>query len=424
MAELETMQQSKADDPSTCLLVAIPAPLGSEALSPTIAKLTQAWRSLSTPCQATLALPGAPATGQPANLAGIGLAEPTAPALRFVNYPAPAVDPGAIPWLANAAAYPVISSLAEKLGARACTVLGTDLAFNRDSLTAERLTLLLDPAVEGNFDLVMPLYATQAFDDLVNKSVLYPLTRALYGYRVHNPLGNEFQMSARLFPILSAEAQREPSRQQGRLPWLVAIAASRNLKICQVRLGARRAAGADGIELSDALAQLVGPLFIDMEDNAAFWQRIRGSHEAPSFGIADSPAATGDAVDVRHMIEAFQLGVRSLRDVWASILPPLTLLELNKISHLTPDAFHIEDSLWAHIVYDFALAHRLRNIRRAHLFGALTPLYLGWAASYAVEINNRGVASAPERVEQLARVYEAEKPYLLSRWRWPDRFHP
>jgi hypothetical protein len=144
----------------------------------------------------------------------------------------------------------------------------------------------------------------------------------------------------------------------------------------------------------------------------------------PTFGTPEVSAEAPDSVDVRRMLEAFQLGVRNLRDVWSLILPPLTLLELKKLSDRTADEFHIEDSLWARILYDFALAHRLRNIHRAHLFGALTPLYLGWVASYAVEINKRGVTSAQERVEQLARAYESEKPYLLSRWRWPDRFHP
>jgi len=28
------------------------------------------------------------------------------------------------------------------------------------------------------------------------------------------------------------------------------------------------------------------------------------------------------------------------------------------------------------------------------------------------------------RVQQLSMVYEAQKPYLISRWRWPDRFNP
>lgn len=227
-----------------------------------------------------------------------------------------------------------------------------------------------------------------------------------------------------MFAVMAANIVRDSSQQQGRLPWLATLAASRNLKICQAQLGARRPSSADGIELSDALAQLTGPLFLDMEDNAAFWQRIRGSHDAPIFGGASSSIEATDSVDVRHMVEAFQLGERNLRDFWALILPPVTLLELKKLSRLTPDEFHMPDTLWARIVYDFALAHRLRNIHRTHLFGALTPLYLGWVASYAVEINQSGIAAAQQRVEQLARTYESEKPYLLSRWRWPDRFHP
>ncbi len=426
MAELETLPEvtrQEAEKVQTDLLIAIPAPFGSEVLSATIAKLSQACSLLATPCHATLALPGDSLHDTPAAIPG-GISENgSATPLRFLNYPPPPIDPGAIPWLANAAAYRTISALAGTLGARACTVLGTDLGFNRESLTPEKLTLLLDPAIEGSFDLVMPLYSTQAFDDLVNKSVLYPLTRALYGHRVHNPLGNEFQMSSKLFPAISATSVKDAAGQ-GRLPWVATIAASRNLKICQVRLGTRRPSNADGIELSDALAQLAGPLFIDMEDNAAVWQRVRDSHEVPTFGTAETAAETTDSVDVRHMLDAFQLGVRSLREVWSLILPPLTLLELTKLSRLAPDDFHMDDALWARIIYDFALAHRLRNIRRAHLFGALTPIYLGWVASYAVEINRRGIGTAPERVEQLARTFELEKPYLLSRWRWPDRFHP
>ncbi len=428
MAELETLQESKQESPEIArpeLLMAIPAPQGSDALPPTIAKVQAACKLLSTPCQVMLALPAETAQEVPALLPNTDPDDP-AHTLPFVNYPLlpAAPGPGTIPWLPSAVTYRSIASLAGSLGARACTILGTDLGFNRTSLTPEKLTLLVDPALEGSFDLVMPLYTTQPFDDLVNKSVLYPLTRTLYGHRVQNPLGTEIQISSKLFPALSANAARDSTRLQGRLPWLATIAANQNLKICQVQLGMRRPSSSDGIELSDALAQLAGPLFLDMEDNAAFWQRIRSSHEVPTFGVAEAPPDAADPVDVQRMVDAFRLGEHNLREVWSLILPPVTLLELKKISRLTPDAFHMEDALWARIVYDFALAHRLRNIHRAHLFGALTPLYLGWVASYAVEINQSGIAAAQQRVEQLARTYESEKPYLLSRWRWPDRFHP
>lgn len=427
MAELETLQESKQESPEvgqTDLLMAIPAPLSGGLLVPTVQKLLQACKLLSAPCRIVLALPGGNTQDVPAELPQSDAEPVSERLLRYVNYPLPATVPGTIPWLPNIATYREIARLATTLQARACTVLGTDSGFTRDSLTPEKLTLLVDPGIGGSFDLVMPLYASQAFDDLVNKSILYPLTRTLYGHRVQNPLGTEFQISSKMFPALAANAVLDSTQQQGRLPWLATIAASKNLKICQAQLGARRPSSADGIELSDALAQLTGPLFLDMEDNAALWQRIRGSHDAPIFGAASASTEPTDTVDVRHMVEAFQLGERNLREFWALILPPVTLLELKKLSRLSPDEFQMPDTLWARIVYDFALAHRLRNIHRIHLFGALTPLYLGWVASYAVEINQSGIAAAQQRVEQLARTYESEKPYLLSRWRWPDRFHP
>jgi hypothetical protein len=124
------------------------------------------------------------------------------------------------------------------------------------------------------------------------------------------------------------------------------------------------------------------------------------------------------------MLETFQLGFRNLQEVWALVLPPVTLLELKRLSRPSTERFHLPDELWVRIVYDFALAYRLRTISRTHLLGALTPLYLGWVASYALEVGNCSAADAEQRLEKLARAYEEGKPYLLSRCRWPDRFNP
>jgi hypothetical protein len=103
------------------------------------------------------------------------------------------------------------------------------------------------------------------------------------------------------------------------------------------------------------------------------------------------------------------------------VLPPVSLFELKRLTRLAPEQFQMPDELWARVVYDFALAFRLRRIGRSHLLGALTPLYLGWVASYAQEVAHATVIEADERVERLARVFEENKPYFVSRWRWPDR---
>ena len=142
----------------------------------------------------------------------------------------------------------------------------------------------------------------------------------------------------------------------------------------------------DGVDLSTVLAGLVGAMFEDAEKNAASWQRIRGSQPTPLFGSPAAAVNDGDGVDVRPLIESFNLGWRNLQEVWGLVLPPVTLLELKRLSRLPMEQFRMPDSVWAKIVYDFALAHRLRSIGRSHLLGAMTPLYLGWVASYVGEV--------------------------------------
>jgi hypothetical protein len=86
--------------------------------------------------------------------------------------------------------------------------------------------------------------------------------------------------------------------------------------------------------------------------------------------------------------------------------------------------FCMPDITWVHVVYDFALAHRLRAISREQMLRALTPIYLGWVASYALELEHASPEAVEQRLEKLCLVYEDTKSYFVSRWRWPDRFNP
>ena len=52
-------------------------------------------------------------------------------------------------------------------------------------------------------------------------------------------------------------------------------------------------------------------------------------------------------------------------------------------------SFRLDDELWASIVYDFALGYRLRVLAR-DIPASLVPLYLGWLASFIVEVRDRG----------------------------------
>jgi hypothetical protein len=128
--------------------------------------------------------------------------------------------------------------------------------------------------------------------------------------------------------------------------------------------------------------------------------------------------------ELQRMIETFQLGYRNLAEIWGVALTPATLVGLKRLTNLGLSQFRMADDLWVRVVYDFALAHRQRAINREHLLRAMTPLYLAWVASYALETKDASITDFQNRLERLALAYESQKPYLLSRWRWPDRFNP
>jgi hypothetical protein len=167
---------------------------------------------------------------------------------------------------------------------------------------------------------------------------------------------------------------------------------------------------------------LIGPLFSDINAKAAFWQRFRPLPPVRN-AILMPPASTTDTVaEIAPMLSAFRIAYTNLREIWSLVLPPNSLFMLKRLSATDGAAFRVSDNLWARIVYDFLLAYRMRTINRGHLLGALIPLYLAWVASH-LNIIASG-SDAEGHIEAVAAAFESEKTYMVSRWRWPDRFNP
>jgi hypothetical protein len=314
----------------------------------------------------------------------------------------------------------MILELAREVRARACLVLDASVT----SMGADWVAQLVRPILDDQFDIVAPCFARHKLDGAISNGIVYPLTRSLYGKRVRQPLGSVFALSGRLVErfltrrvwdievsALSADARA------------VSEAICGDFSVCQAFLGpAEHAASASSLDLSSILAAVLGSVFDEMNHNVSFWQKVRGSEPVRWFGAPVEIAGDPPPVDVHKMWESFRLGCRTLQEVWSAVLPPATLLALKYLAK--DDAATLADDLWARIVYDFALGYRLHVMNRGHLLRALTPLYLGWLASFVREMSAAPAQQVERRVQQLSMVYEAQKPYLISRWRWPDRFNP
>lgn len=334
----------------------------------------------------------------------------------FCHLPTPASTGG--PPLNASAAYHTVFGLSGRLKARACGVILSEL----QPVTAQWIYRLVQPALDMGFDLVAPRYARHKLEGLLNLSVLSPLHSALYGKRLQNPMGPDFGLSGNLMQqILGQDSESRRANPSYPLASIASAAVCGGFPVCESHLGVRLQPPTDWMNLSSLLAQVLGPVFLDMEHHAASWQRTRGLQAVPRFGDPEPAPEEAGTVDRSRMIDSFQLGVKNLQDVWGFVLPPTALFEIKKLSRLPADQFRMPDDLWASIVYDFALGHRIRTINRDHLLRSFTPLYLGWIASYTRDLET---AASAESESRLASAYEAAKPYLVSRWRWPDRFNP
>jgi len=349
------------------------------------------------------------------------------PATRLTQLPVQSdglAPPGGVPGI-DPAALRALFEETRRVDALGCAMLDSRVR----TLSAGWIERLAGPIVEDQVDVVAPCYLRHPLDGTLTSGIAYPLQRALYGKQVRFPLGTDLACSRRFLTLLTtgkgavwpAELARVGSEA-----WLLTRAMAGDFRIGQALLGVKDTADGEAVghEVTEVLGRVLGALFLEMERQATVWQKIRRSVPTPMFGPPLAGTPEPRVVDVSRALESFRLGQRSLQEIWGMVLSPAELLELGKLAGRSDDAFRMPDGLWARIVYDFALAHRLRVMTREHLLAAFVPLYHGWLAGFALELGDPDPAAAERRIEELCLRFESEKPYLISRWRWPDRFSP
>jgi glucosylglycerate synthase len=307
-----------------------------------------------------------------------------------------------------------IFAIAEQLGAKACAVVDSDLR----SITPGWIELLLGPVADHGFDYVAPLYLRHRFDGTITNSIVYPLTRSLYGREVRQPIGGEFGFSGRLASHYLRQPVWETSVARfGIDVWMTTTALAGDFRVCQSFLGAKIHDAKDpGADLADMLVQVVSAVFDLMETYADRWMAVEGAAEVPLFGFPHGVGLEPVRVNVARMVGIFEQGVRDLGEVWGRALEADTGREVAALAGAGERAFRFPDGLWVRVVLDFALAYRRRALPREQLLRALVPLYLGRTASFVLENHEGGPEDVEAAIVSLADEFVRQKPRLRERW--------
>jgi hypothetical protein len=342
------------------------------------------------------------------------------------------------------AALRTIFEIAAALEVQALVVVDSDLR----SIVPEWIELLAGPILKGGYDFVAPLYARYKYDGTITNTVTYPLTRALYGHRIRQPIGGDFGVSGDLVRhYLELDDWTEDISKFGIDIWMTTSALTAGYAVCQTRLGAKVHDPKDpGSDLGPMFRQVVGTILRLAAAHPDSWLGIRGSHDVPAYGferIIDPPPLEVNAI---NLLSQFHGGSLSVADTWRRTIAPANVemvLELAKEAGTAADratrtlglggeggsasattvemaealgGFHFPDDLWARCIYDLVIATRRGDVDTGQLVAALTPIYFGRVGSFVIENRHVTTAAAEERVERQAREFELLKPYLVQRW--------
>lgn len=307
-----------------------------------------------------------------------------------------------------------IFEIANALGVKACAVVDSDLR----SISPEWIELLIKPVLEQGYDYVSPLYHRHKYDGTITNSIVYPITRALYGKRVRQPIGGDFGFSGRLANFyLTKDVWETDVAKYGIDIWMTTTAIANNFKVCQSFLGAKIHDPKDpGADLSSMLFQVVSAAFDLMETYPDVWKGVKGSEAVPTYGFEYAVGLEPVSVNLDRMIERFRLGVRELSGIWKDFLAGDITYFLVKAEKVSNEDFRIPEEIWTDIIYCFAVAYHKKNINREHLLKSLTPLYIGRTASFVKETWDSDALEVEDKIEQLCEIYEAKKPFLIDNW--------
>src|SRR5712692_8383385 len=297
-------------------------------------------------------------------------------------------------------AFRAIFTAVGMLGARACAVVDSDLR----SITTEWIGRLLTSVTRGDVDYVTPLYARHKHDGTITNSVAYPLTRALYGLRVRQPIGGEFGFRADLARVyLEQPVWDTDVARFGIDIFMTTTAIALGARVAQAFLGAKVHDPKDpAADLGPMFTQVVGTLFRLAARHEALWAPIEGSRNVPVVGEpmpVEPEAVPGDAAKLRAKFETLK---DEQQAIWREVL-----------SAPVPDA--LEPDAWARIVFDFLAAALARPDQSQRLALALLPLYYLRVAGFIEEVRDMTTAQSEDIIEIGARAMEEEKLQLAVR---------
>ncbi len=287
------------------------------------------------------------------------------------------------------------------------------------SITPEWMKLLIEPTLTGT-DFVAPLYNRSKYDGTITNFLCYPLTAALFGKNVRQPIGGDFGLSLPLVEeILESSMWNYPYVSRFGIDIFETYTAlAKGFKVKEARLGVKEHDPKDpSSQLAGMFRQVTGTLFKCIEKYEPIWKKINGVSETEKIG-EDTSNSIPKAVEVSlpNTIAAFKANYENYAPTFRSLLSKDITSRFEQLKSLETSNVEFPSEVWANTVYTFVVAfHREKDARAALLLlDALRILWIGRVAAFIKDTWSLERDQAEEKVLQEAKVFTSLKANLVE----------
>ncbi len=247
---------------------------------------------------------------------------------------------------------------AVELSAKAVIVIDADLK----SITPLWIRNLGEPLFE-QYEFVAPLYVRHKYDGPITNNIAYPITRALYGRRVRQPIGGDYGFSGAIAKaFMESDAWDKPVSHYGIDIWMTTTSLRSRVAVVQSFMGRPKVHNVkDPFETADVVfPDVVTTIFELMCRFEGFWKEVKWSRPTAvfGFGMGDVEVPPTVNVDSKMLADKFHGGITGQFDYYRAILADQNINKLEEVAELSPECFEFPTGLWAKILYDFACAYK------------------------------------------------------------------
>ncbi|MGE5187865.1 MAG: glycosyltransferase [Betaproteobacteria bacterium] len=309
-----------------------------------------------------------------------------------------------------------IFEAARYLQVKSVALLDSDL----HSVTPEWVSLLVSPTLTGT-DFVAPLYKRSKYDGTITNFLCYPLTTALFGKNIRQPIGGDFGLSARLVEeLLNSHLWAYPDVSRFGIDiFETQTALAKGFNVKEAILGVKSHDPKDpSSQLAGMFRQVIGTMFMCINEYEASWKRINGISETEKIG-EDKGVTISKPVEVSlsKTIDAFKAEYNNYVPIYRSILDRDIQKRFEKLKNLETQDVEFFSEHWIKTVYAFLSEFRKekKDSRAALLtIDALRILWIGRVAAYMKETWNDTEEQAEAKIRAETKSFTQHKHLLVE----------